>query len=78
LIAEGVIGGAEPNAADFQVATSVRLRMAFADLEPAIESRPAGEHARRIAPDPPGRIGPAFPQEWLAVLEKDSLRTPTG
>ena len=37
--------------------------------EPAIEGRPAGEHARRIVPDPPGRIGPAFPQEWLASLQ---------
>ncbi len=42
--------------------------MAFADIEPAIEGRPAAELARRIAPDPPGRIGPAFPQEWLAPL----------
>jgi hypothetical protein len=43
--------------------------MAFADIEPAIERRPAGELARRIAQDPPGRIGPAFPQEWLSRLQ---------
>jgi glutathione S-transferase len=67
-IAEGVVGGEPPNAADFQLATSVRLMMAFADIEPAIEGRPAAELARRIAPDPPGRIGPAFPPEWLAPL----------
>jgi glutathione S-transferase len=77
-IAEGVIGGPEPNAADFQLATTVRLMMAFADLEPAIEGRPAGELARRIAPDPPGRIGPAFPREWLVPLEKESLRPSAG
>lgn len=68
-IAEGVIGAGQPNAADFQLATSVRLLMAFADIEPAIEGRPAAQLARRIAPDPPGRIGPAFPQEWLAPLQ---------
>jgi glutathione S-transferase len=77
-IAEGVIGGEPPNAADFQLATSVRLLMAFADIEPAIEGRPAGELARRIAPDPLGRIGPAFPREWLAPLEKESLRPSAG
>lgn len=67
-IAEGVIGGQQPNAADFQLATTVRLLMAFADIEPAIEGRPAAQLAMRIAPDPPGRIGPAFPAEWLAPL----------
>jgi glutathione S-transferase len=77
LIAEGVIGG-EPNAADFQLATTTRLLMAFADIEPAIERRPAGELARRIAPDPPGRIGPVFPEEWLRPLGTESLRASTG
>jgi glutathione S-transferase len=67
-IAEGLIGGEQPNAADFQLATTVRLLMAFADIEPAIEGRPAGRLATRLAPDPPGRIGPAFPSEWLAPL----------
>jgi glutathione S-transferase len=70
-IAEGVIGGSEPNAADFQLATTIRLLMAFDDLAPAIESRPAGALARRVAPDPPGRIGPVFPAEWLATLSAD-------
>jgi len=69
LIAEGVIGGEQPNAADFQLATTVRLLMAFEDLAPAIEGRPAGALARRIAPDAPGHVGPAFPAEWLAPLQ---------
>jgi glutathione S-transferase len=74
-IAEGVIGGEQPNAADFQLAATVRLLMAFADLEPSIEGRPAAGLARRIAPDPPGHIGPAFPAEWLAPLR---AATPAG
>jgi glutathione S-transferase len=67
-IAEGVIGGEQPNAADFQIATSLRLLMAFEDIEPAITGRPAGALARRFAPEPPGHVGPAFPAEWLAPL----------
>ncbi len=65
LIANGVIGGAQPNAADFQILTSVRLLMCFDDLRPLIESRPAGEHAMRVVPDYPGKVPPVFPLEWL-------------
>jgi glutathione S-transferase len=68
-IEEGVIGGEEPNAADFQLATTVRLLMAFADIEPAIAGRPAGALAERLVPEPPGWIGPIFPAEWLAPLQ---------
>lgn len=67
-IEEGVLGGDEPNAADYQIATSLRLLLCMEDLRPHIESRPAGPLARRIAPDFPGSIGPAFPREWLEPL----------
>ncbi len=56
LIADGVIGGDEPNAADFQIATSVRLLMCFDDLRSTIEARPAGELAMRRCPVFPGHI----------------------
>lgn len=65
LIAGGVIGGAEPNAADFQIATSVALLMTMDDLRPLFEGRPAGELAQRIAPDFPGHARAALPPEWL-------------
>jgi glutathione S-transferase len=65
LVANGVIGGAEPNAADYQILTSVRLLMCFDDLRPLLEGRPASEQARRLVPDYPGRIPPVFPKEWL-------------
>ena len=65
LIAEGVIGGDEPNAADYQIATSVRLLMAFEQLRPLIVNRPAGPWAEKIAPDPGGKIPAALPPEWL-------------
>jgi glutathione S-transferase len=67
-IKEGVIGGDESNAADYQIAPSVRLAMTFDDLRPAIEARPAGEMALRIVPDFPGRTPPVFPPGWLARL----------
>lgn len=53
-IAEGVLGGETPNAADLQIATSVRLLMTLNDLRPAIEARPAGQLALRLFPDFPG------------------------
>jgi glutathione S-transferase len=71
-IDEGVLGGEELNAADLQIATTLRLLMTFEDLRPAIQSRPAGELALRAVPDFPGRTPPVFPQEWLAGLRAES------
>jgi len=68
LLADGVIGGAEPNAADLQIATSVRLMLNFADLAPAIEGRPAADHARRLVARYPGHVPPIFPAGWLGLL----------
>jgi glutathione S-transferase len=65
LLGEGVIGGDEPTAADFQIATSVRLLMTLDELRPLIEGRPAGRHALRVAPVYPGRMPPVFPPAWL-------------
>jgi glutathione S-transferase len=67
-IAAGVLGGDPPNAADLQIATSVRLLMTLDDLRPAIEQRPAGQLALRIDPDYPGRMPPVLPAEWLEPL----------
>jgi glutathione S-transferase len=61
LIADGVIGADEPNAADFQIATSIRLLMTFADLRPGMEERPVGEFAVRVVPRFPGNIPPVLP-----------------
>jgi glutathione S-transferase len=65
LLSEGVIGGEQPNAADFQIATSVRLLLAYEDLKPYIEGRPAAEHARRVVPDYNAAFPKVFPVEWL-------------
>jgi glutathione S-transferase len=66
LLAEGVIGGPQPNAADFQIAPSVRLALCFDDLRERIDARPAGAFARALCPDYPGRFRAVLPPEWLA------------
>jgi glutathione S-transferase len=70
LLDDGVIGGEQPNAADFQVAASVRVLLVFDDLRPLIDGRPAARHARRIVPEYPGHINAVLPQEWLAPLRQ--------
>lgn len=69
-IAAGVLGGEEPNAADYQVATSIRLLMTLDDLRPAIAARPAGELAMAIDPDYPGEVPRILPPQWLEPLAK--------
>jgi glutathione S-transferase len=69
-IAEGVLGGDPPNAADLQIAASLRLAMTLDDLRPAIEERPAGQMALRAIPDFPGQADPVLPPAWLAPLRE--------
>jgi glutathione S-transferase len=65
LIADGTIGGDEPNAADFQIATSLRVLLAFEDLRPLVDGRPSGDLARRILPVYPDPIPSFLPPGWL-------------
>jgi glutathione S-transferase len=65
LIAEGVIGGRQPNAADFQIGTSVRILHGYEDLKPYVDGRPAADLARRIAPGYNVAFPKVFPAEWL-------------
>lgn len=60
-IADGLLGGEPPNVADFQVATTLALLRSHDALRPAIDARPAGELAQRVAPGYPGRTTVAFP-----------------
>jgi hypothetical protein len=39
--------------------------MTFQDLRPIIESRPAGEFAKRVQPEIAGDFPPVFPPAWL-------------
>lgn len=65
LLAEGVIGGDELNAADFQIATSVRLLLAYDDLRERIEGRPLAAYARRVVPEYEAWFPKVFPAAWL-------------
>jgi glutathione S-transferase len=69
LIESGVIGGDTPNAADLQIAGSIRLLLTFADLRDMIDARPAGRLARRLIPRYPGDV-PAgtLPADWIPAL----------
>lgn len=69
LLAAGVIGGREPNAADFQIGTSVRVMMTWEDLAPAIEGRRAAKHASSLMPNYPNHVPAGYlPEEWLAPI----------
>ncbi len=72
-IAAGVLNGEQLNAADFQIAPSLGLAMTIDDLRPAIESRPAGELAKRVVPNYPGKTPPILPPAWLQQLRSASL-----
>jgi glutathione S-transferase len=75
-IAEGVLGGDPPNAADLQIGASLRLAMTLDDLRPAIEEHAAGQMALRAVPDFPGQAPPILPPAWLEPL-RSSQPTPT-
>lgn len=53
LLADGTIGGAQLNAADWQIGTGVRMLLAFEDVGSLVAGRPAEAHARRVQPDYP-------------------------
>jgi glutathione S-transferase len=72
LIADGTIGGSEPNAADFQILATVAALGLMVDLRPVLADRPCERAAQRLfprydgTPTPPGSLAP----EWLALLPR--------
>jgi len=66
LAAEGTIGGEAPNAADLQIAATVRVLLTVGDLRPLLEGRPGEAIARRWFPDYAGEIpAGAYPAGWV-------------
>jgi glutathione S-transferase len=57
LVADGTIGAAEPNAADFQILASVGVLRAFADVGHEVRGRPCEAAAKRLYPDWPAIPG---------------------
>jgi glutathione S-transferase len=68
LLAAGVLGGAELNAADFQIATTLRVMLALEDFAPLVEAHPgAAALARRVWPDYPYSVPTLRPRELRAT-----------
>ena len=66
LVADNTIDDEPPNAADYQIASSIRVLLSYDDLRAIVERRPAAaELALRIFPEYPGPIPPVLPPEWL-------------
>jgi glutathione S-transferase len=64
-IAEGTLGGAQINAADCQIASTVRVLLAYEDLQPTLRDRPSAELATRLFPDYPEPIPLRLPAGWI-------------
>jgi glutathione S-transferase len=56
-MADGVLGGAQPNAADFMVVPSLALVLYRPDVRPLFEGRPALELVDRLLPEPAQALG---------------------
>ena len=64
-IAEGTLGGAQVNAADCQIASTVRVLLAYEDLQLMLRDRPSAELATRLFPDYPEPIPLRLPAGWI-------------
>jgi glutathione S-transferase len=64
-IAEGLLGGEEPNAADLQIGSTIRLLHTIGDVRPLLESHPATALARYFPPAVGEVPAGTLPAEWL-------------
>jgi glutathione S-transferase len=64
-IADGLLGGERPNAADLQIGSTIRLLCSIADVRPSIESRPAARLTRYFPPMVGEVLAGVLPAEWL-------------
>jgi glutathione S-transferase len=68
-IADGLLGGDQPNAADLQIGSTIRLLISIGDVRPLIEDRPA-EGLTRYFPPMVGEVpADVLPAEWLPVAK---------
>jgi glutathione S-transferase len=64
-IAERLLGGEQPNAADLQIGSSVRLLMSIGDVAPLIAGRPAAGLTRYFPPMVGAVPVGVLPRQWL-------------
>jgi glutathione S-transferase len=64
-IADGLLGGEQPNAADLQIGSTIRLLLSIGDVRPLIEGRPAAALARYFPPLAGEVEAGVLPAEWI-------------
>jgi glutathione S-transferase len=64
-IEEGLLGGEQPNAADLQIGSTIRLLLSIGDVRPLIENRPAARLTRYFPPMVGEVEAGVLPAEWL-------------
>jgi glutathione S-transferase len=68
LLDARVLGGAVPNAADFQIGTTLRTIMFFDDLRELIDDGPLDAYARSVWPDADLNFPAMVPAPWMSQL----------
>ena len=66
-IADGLLGGERPNAADLQIGSTIRLLQSIADVRPLIDGRPAAGLTRYFPPMVGEVPAGVLPADWLAA-----------
>jgi len=66
-IAEGLLGGDPPNAADLQIGSTIRLLLTLADVRPLIQGRPCAELARYFPPSVGEVPAGVLPADWIVA-----------
>jgi glutathione S-transferase len=64
-IAEGLLGGEQPNAADLQIGSTIRILMSIGDVRPLIAEHPAAQLARYFPPMVGEVPAGVLPAQWL-------------
>jgi glutathione S-transferase len=67
LLEIGVIGGDVLGAADYQIASTVRMLLAMKDVGRLVAGRPAEPFAERVVPDYP-EVPATLPADWLPTV----------
>jgi glutathione S-transferase len=66
-IAEGLLGGERPNAADLQIGSTIRLLQSIGDVRPLISGHPAERLVGYFPPLQGAVPAGVLPREWLAL-----------
>jgi glutathione S-transferase len=64
-IADGLLGGEQPNAADLQIGSTIRLLLTLADVRPLLQGRPCAELVRYFPPMVGEVPAGVLPAEWV-------------